>query len=147
MASLSPIDASEAARVVVAKTVYGEARGEGADGQAAVAWVIRNRTCRRTKTGGPYWWGGDLISVCRKPYQFSCWLASDPNRAKLDGLALTDPTYLVCRAAVDRVFDGQESDPTNGATSYYATDIPAPKWAANRAPSAHIGHHIFFVDP
>ncbi|CAF3868537.1 unnamed protein product [Rotaria magnacalcarata] len=28
---------------VVTRTVYGEARGESKDGQAAVAWVIRNR--------------------------------------------------------------------------------------------------------
>ena len=139
------IPATEQERVVVAKTVYGEARGEGPEGQAAVAWVIRNRVARRTPTGGPFWWGADLIAVCRKPYQFSCWLASDPNRPKLDALALTDPTYLACRVVVDRVCDGRESDPTGGATNYYATDIPVPPWAANRTPSARIGHHVFFV--
>jgi spore germination cell wall hydrolase CwlJ-like protein len=37
---------------VLTCTVYGEARGESEDGQAAVAWVIQNRVCKRSRIYG-----------------------------------------------------------------------------------------------
>ena len=37
------MNASEKDRDILARTLWGEARGEGLDGQIAVAWTIRNR--------------------------------------------------------------------------------------------------------
>ena len=34
---------SENDKFVMAQTIWGEARGEGSQGQKAVAWVIKNR--------------------------------------------------------------------------------------------------------
>lgn len=61
-----PIDGMNITNVVNAltRTLYAEAKGEGEDGQAAVASVIWNRA------------GGDhrkLVEVISKPWQFSCW--------------------------------------------------------------------------
>lgn len=67
-----------------AKTIWAEARGEPLEGQIAVANVILNRA----RQGG--WWGDDVVKVCRKPKQFSCWNNGDPNRAKMNGLGLVD---------------------------------------------------------
>lgn len=54
-------------------TIYGEARGESRDGQIAVGSVILERVEHRA-------WDGDTIKeVCLMPYQFSCYLPSDPN--------------------------------------------------------------------
>ena len=72
----------------LARTVWGEARGEGEAGMAAVAAVIRNRIDVSAAHGGKYWWGRDWISVCQARSQFSCWNPGDPNRAKL--LAVDD---------------------------------------------------------
>lgn len=50
----------------------------------AVANVIMNRVNR----GG--WYGASIKDVVLKPYQFSCWNATDPNRAKIDALTEAD---------------------------------------------------------
>jgi len=62
---------------VLARTLYGEARGEGLLGLEAIANVIMNRLkISRKKTNG-YWWGNSIVGICRKPYQFSCWNKDD----------------------------------------------------------------------
>ena len=73
---------TEKDRDILARTLWGEARGESLAGQIAVAWTIRNRV----KDGkDKSWWGEGYASVCQKPYQFSCWNRNDPNFAYLSG--------------------------------------------------------------
>ena len=72
---------------IFAKTIWAAARGEPLEGQIAVANVIINRA----RQGG--WWGDDVVKVCRKPKQFSCWNNGDPNRAKMNGLGLEDRAF------------------------------------------------------
>ena len=75
------INATEKDRYILARTLWGEARGESLAGQIAVAWTIRNRVDDgNTKS----WWGEGYAGVCQKPYQFSCW-KNDPNFAYLSG--------------------------------------------------------------
>ena len=66
---------------IMAKTIWGEARGEPYNGQVAVAWVIRNRAER----GG--WFGNTIREVCLKDQQFSCWNRNDCNRSQIDNLS------------------------------------------------------------
>jgi len=73
-------------RDILARTLWGEMRGEGVAGQIAVAWSIRNRVEMDLHNDGkPDWWGEGYAGVCRKPYQFSCWNKSDLNFACLSG--------------------------------------------------------------
>lgn len=127
---------------IVAKTLYGEARGEGREGLIAVAWVIKNRA------DNPGWWGKSIELVCLKPYQFSCWNADDPNAPYLRGRKLIPPReYMRCREAAVAVLEGHEPDPTNGATHYYSTSMKKPpKWANSGTKTTQIGRHIFFKD-
>lgn len=74
-------------------TVYAEARGESNAGRIAVATVILERV---DKQG---WMGKDIEEVCLMPFQFSCYLVSDPNRPKLLLIAKNFKTRL----AEDRV--------------------------------------------
>jgi N-acetylmuramoyl-L-alanine amidase len=122
-----------------ARTIWGEARGEGAAGMRAVAHVLLNRA----QDGR---WGLSLGAVCLAPYQFSCWNLKDPNRAKMLGMfsgdiELTAPTAAFGDANAERQ---QGIDPTGGATHYYADTSHAPDWANGAIQTAHIGHHIFF---
>lgn len=71
---------------VLARTLWGEARGQGHIGMEAVASVVLNRVKVAQGHGGKYWWGGNIIQVCQKPYQFSCWNRSDPNFQKLQAI-------------------------------------------------------------
>jgi spore germination cell wall hydrolase CwlJ-like protein len=128
---------------IMARTLYGEARGEIPAGQIAVAWCIRNRAeIDLHQDGRPDWWGEGIAGVCQKPFQFSCWNASDPMRPKL--LAASSAQLKDCLAACFAVLTGEAPDPTGGATHYYADTIPTPRWALGRSPVAAIGAHRFF---
>jgi len=87
-----PIDA---AVDTLARTLWGEARGEPVRGIEAVAAVVVNRVRLAQRRGG-MWWGSDIVAVCRKPWQFSCWNADDPNRAKLLAVTAADPVFATC---------------------------------------------------
>ncbi|WP_095093826.1 cell wall hydrolase [Pseudomonas sp. Irchel 3A5] len=140
---------SEKDRDILARTLWGEARGEGLNGQIAVAWTIRNRVdMDLNNDGNPDWWGEGYSGVCLKPYQFSCWNKSDPNYPFLSGAKQIPFRDLAqARSAADLVIDGKQPDPTRGATHYYAIMMPkAPAWAAKAKQTLKLGHHVFFKD-
>lgn len=126
----------------LARTAWGEARGQGMDGLAAVCNVVGNRV----RKGG--WWGNTYISVCKKPWQFSCWNEGDPNRAKVmrvqPGNIDFDDALVLARAQVE----GRLHDRTMGATHYYAKFLDnndaAPTWAFGKQPITVIGDHKFY---
>jgi N-acetylmuramoyl-L-alanine amidase len=134
---------------VVARTLYGECRGERLDGQIAVAWVIRNRaTWDALHDGHPEheWWGVSPADVCQHKYQFSCWLPSDPNSERLHDPKLSeDRVYRFLLQLAADVFADKHPDPTNGATHYKVWNTRA-SWDATCAghEGVRIGAHLFF---
>ncbi|UVE47624.1 cell wall hydrolase [Pseudomonas chlororaphis] len=137
--------ATEKDRDILARTLWGEARGEGLAGQIAVAWTIRNRVNDgRTKS----WWGEGYAGVCQAPYQFSCWNKNDPNYQFLSGAKpIQAGQFAQALRAADQVIAGAVPDPTGGATHYYATTMPkVPAWAAKARQTVRIGQHVFFKD-
>ena len=132
----------EAAVDTLARTLWGEARGEPVRGIEAVAAVIINRVRAAERRGG-FWWGDSVVAVCRKPFQFSCWNTNDPNRAKLLAVTAADPVFATCLRVARRAVAGLLDDPTVGATHYHATGLH-PDWAAGHGPSAEIGRHVFY---
>lgn len=127
---------------ILARTIWGEARGEGTAGMHAVAAVILNRVeiSRKYKN---FWWGRNVTEICRKPYQFSCWNRSDPNLQKLEKVDDRDIHFVTALRMARRALNGLLADPTMGATHYHAVGI-MPGWAVNEKPCAVIGHHIFY---
>lgn len=130
---------------VLARTLYGEARGEGAQGMAAVGHVVFNRVAARS------WWGRDVTAVCLKPWQFSCWNHNDPNRAALLHVSAPVPTFRLALDTASALLAAEaagtraHADPTGGATHYFAPAVVAtPRWAIGRAHCARIGRHLFF---
>ena len=147
--------------VIMALTMWGEARNEGNAGLAAVAWTIRNRAeADLWGDGKPDWWGEGIAGVCLKPWQFSCWNANDPGSAQMRAMltggstetgslnfrGVTDAKLQQCMAIAGDVLDGRIEDPTKGATHYYADYIATPKWAKGKDPGVVIGRHRFFAD-
>lgn len=124
----------------LARTIWGEARGEGIPGMEAVASVILNRTAN------PSWWGHDIVSVCLQPWQFSCWNDGDPNKQKLHSVSLrSDPDFSSATGIAMRAVNGELPDPTRGSDSYYALSMPIPpKWATRSAFTFIIGRHAFY---
>lgn len=127
---------------VLARTLWGEARGEGGQGMEAVACVILNRVAVAEERGG-YWWGKDIISVCQKPYQFSCWNRSDPNYRQLQAVTDKDIHFATAIRIARRAVANILIDITNGATHYHTKSI-MPDWTQGQTPCAVIGNHIFY---
>jgi spore germination cell wall hydrolase CwlJ-like protein len=129
---------------ILARTIYGEARGEyqqpngGLSALMAVANVVMNRVKQKT------WYGQTIIEVCQKPYQFSCWNIHDPNYELITKDVITDPLYQICFDVADKVSTGQWPDVTQGCDHYHATSIALPRWAQGLMVKAKIGHHWFY---
>lgn len=134
--------------LTLARTLYGEARGEPIDGKIAVAWVIRNRASRSRFAGALLGHDGAVDKVCRAPWQFSCWNEGDPNRPLL--LALREDQCRGEYGVATNVLDGLVADPTCGADHYHTIERPAwaqawpPDWAATMAETARFGGHVFY---
>lgn len=122
---------------ILARTIWGEARGEGLAGMEAVAAVILNRVA-----AGRF--GDGVYGVCRRPRQFSCWNDGDPNLAKLLAVTDADARFALAVHIARRALGGALADRTGGATHYHAAYV-FPRWARGRTPSAEIGRHIFYA--
>lgn len=133
---------NELAADILARTIWGEARAEPQAGMEAVASVVLNRVAVAMKKGG-YWWGNDIISVCQKPYQFSCWNRTDANYPKLIAVTEKNIHFATCLRIARRAVAGALSDQTGGATHYHA-DYVSPYWAKGQVPTIIIGRHIFY---
>jgi len=127
-------------RDVLARTIWGEARGDGWDGMQAVANVVMNRV------SDPTWWGHDVISVCLAREQFDCWMPHDVNRKQLEEVDETDPTFAEALTIAAEAISGDLADITHGATSYKANweGWPAHWPLPPREPLAVIGRQQFY---
>lgn len=125
---------------ILSRTVWGEARGESHLGKIAVARVIINRF-----NSGKWFAGKTIAETCQKPWQFSCWNAGDPNRAKMLSLSATDPTLQDCRVASEQSEHiGNLPDWFDAATHYHTANVH-PEWAHGHSPVGQIGAHLFYT--
>lgn len=131
-------DMTQPQKLYLAKTIWGEARGEGLKGMQAVANVIMNRVDR----GG--WYGASVKDVVLKPYQFSCWNATDPNRKLLDVIDENTLNASGAMSVAEAALNGQLQDITGGATEYHNKKI-TPAWNWDKLEkTVQIGNHIFY---
>lgn len=125
----------------MARTAWGEARGEGSRGMQAVLNVIMNRV----KKGG--WWGATPAEVCTKKSQFSVWNKSDPNYSKMLAVTEADKNFHDAMQLAELAYNGQLPDITGGATNYVnlAALSSIPSWVGKMTKTAKIGNHTFYV--
>ena len=141
--SQNPVDMQDVE--ILARTLYGEARGENISGKEAVANVVLNRVAKARARGGRYWWGATVRDVCLKKWQFSCWNTDDPNREKLLRVTSSNRIYQSCLRIARRAIAGTLKDLTSGATHYH-TNRAFPPWARGRMYACEIGNHQFYND-
>ena len=125
----------------MARTAWGEARGEGSTGMQAVLNVIMNRV----KAGG--WWGATPKEVCTKKSQFSVWNKSDPNYSKMLAVTTANADFATAKSLAGLAYAGALPDITNGATNYLALGSlsKVPSWVNKMQVVASIGNHTFYA--
>lgn len=110
-------------RDLVERVVAAEARGEGIEGQMAVAQVIMDRAVTRNQS---------ITKVCTAPAQFA-----EPYMGEI-----SEKT----KDAVSFVFDKGDR-PFELVTHFYAWElIDAPDWTEDKNFVAEIGGHRFYAD-
>lgn len=133
-------------RDILARTIYGEARGEygredgGLASLLAVASVIKNRFAE----GGRF--GKTIRDVCLKPKQFSCWNVDDPNERLLKYVTTADMIFRQCILVADKTLKNEWPDLTHGSNHYHANYV-MPFWAVGHKPRFQIGRHLFYKLP
>lgn len=132
--------------IVLALTIWGEARNQPIEGQIAVGCVVRNRLKRAVNTA-PRW-----RDVCLADEQFSCFNADDPNAgpiARAAAMLMTAvPTPELEQALwiAEGLMSGAALDNTKGATHYLTTALlktHPPTWAKNQPVLVVYGAHSF----
>jgi N-acetylmuramoyl-L-alanine amidase len=98
-------------QMLLARVIYGEARGESYTGKIGVGYVVKNRV------NDPRW-PNTYSGVINQPGQFAIW-RGDPSLLRgLDRNAWNDSIQ-----AADQVIRGTVSDPTTGATHFYSIKV------------------------
>jgi len=107
---------------IVALTLLGEARGEGAIGMYAVGCVIEKRSANRNLT---------LAQVCREGRQFSCWNKGGEKHMDLVGRILKADTkeakYAKTLARAMTAGDLEQS--YTSYADHYCTLATKPSWS------------------
>jgi len=129
----------------LARTIWGEARGEGLLGMEAVADVIINRYNIAIVHKNFWHWPASITQMCLMEWQFTCW--NDGNKEKM--LEVT-PADIVFKAALAIAYDAVDGllkplDITDGATHYLNPDEVdiKPNWAHGK-PLVVIKNHAFY---
>lgn len=125
---------------IMARTIYGEGRGESQGHRIAIGHVLLNRW--HSTTGQ---WAKDdtLATTCLRPWQFSAWNDGDPNMDKMMNVTLNNAVFRRCMAAALAAMD--TTDPTMGARHYHTVAMGWPRaWGARKEPCVVIGKHAFY---
>ena len=134
-------------QMILARAIFGEARGESKKGKIGVGWVIRNRA------DNPGWWGNSYHTVILKElrgiYQFSALDPTDANyRSVIDPFHTSSPSdkkaWHESYEIPGQILNGKVVDPTKGADHFFSTDIPIPSWADKEDFTVQIGKHKFY---
>lgn len=123
---------------VLARTVYGEARGEPDQGKLAVAWVVVNRARKHRIS---------IAAAALKSIHFSCWnnaRAMDANQLAMLTAEPGNPLFARCLIAALAAAHGIDPDPTGGARHYHAHHV-RPRWSRGKV-YLLIGGHRFYRD-
>ncbi|HYB11276.1 MAG TPA: cell wall hydrolase [Alphaproteobacteria bacterium] len=113
--------------------IYYEARGEAPEGQLAVAHVTLNRSRAH----------GFARTICDVVYQRNAFSWTGHRKGK-KAAPFDDDAWSLAAMIARLALSGLTEDPTGGATDFHAASA-RPSWVADKALTAEIGHHRFYV--
>lgn len=124
---------------ILARTIWGEARGEDMRGRIAVANVVMARVADPR-------WPDTVRGVCLQPLQFSAWNIGNPNREQMLAVDNDDEIFVECVAIARSAIDGRLGDVTDGANHYLTrAALAGTSWDDNFTKTAEIGSHVFLL--
>jgi len=118
--------------LLIARTIYGEARGEPVEGKIAAGYVMYNRN--HDKLG----WN-DILD----PKQFSCFNYGDPNLDNIMLVTIDDKVFQECVEVAFGIIWKKIPNPMNGATHYYNHAIVGRDPWPTLKTLGQIGKHTF----
>ena len=122
----------------LSRTIYWEARGDGAAGMEAIANVVMNRL-------GHEGFPNTICGVVKQgreqgACQFSWWCDG-----RLDD-AEEDEPYAIAKEIARKALNRQLPDRTNGALYYHRHNVP-PRWSVKYIKTVKVGKHDFYKPP
>lgn len=119
----------------LSRTIYWEAKGEGASGMEAVANVVMNRI-------GHEGFPNTICEVVRQgreqgACQFSWWCDG-----RLDD-AEEDKSYAIAKEIARKTLNRQLTDRTGGALYFHQREV-TPSWSAEYIKTVEVGEHVFY---
>jgi N-acetylmuramoyl-L-alanine amidase len=127
--------------LIIAATLWNEAREDGERGMHGVMNVIMNRANGNFKKAK---------EIALSPEQFSVWNnIKDPLKIanQLSGYRGKDDMYDKAIDIVDKARNGLLSDITGGAQYFFNPKKANPSWASRMVRTKTIGHHQFYKIP
>ena len=109
---------------VLARTIYGMARGLEDDPREAIAALVMNRCLAATKFDTQNRWGLTIADVCLWPDAFECWTPGSHHRQAAIRAVPGDKAFLECFLLAFRACHGFYSDLTMGADTYLEVGAP-----------------------
>ncbi len=128
------VETQKAEVTCMTQALYYEARGEGQNGQEAVAEVI----LQRVRSGGH---PDTICGVVREPRQFS-FLTDGSTKREIDADAWQSAKELATRIVRGELVTSL----TRRALFYHQVDVQ-PAWASEMVRTVKIGNHIFYRPP
>jgi len=136
-------------QMVLARTVWGEARDQNREARIAVAWSIKNML----GTASVYGLRDTYHKVILEPSQYSVFWEQPPDDNNLE--TLKDPLgttenpddhrkWREIYTIAGHVIRGEIEDPVNGAKHYYDDSIVRPDWANQESLVRKIDRIFFY---
>lgn len=119
----------------LSRTIYWEAKGEGAAGMEAIANVVMNRL-------GHEGFSNTICEVVmqgreRGACQFSWWCDGRSDDAE------EEKPYAIAKEIARKALNRQLTDQTGGALYFHQRKV-TPSWAAEYIKTVEVGEHIFY---
>jgi len=121
--------------ICLSRTIYWEAKGEGAAGMEAIANVVINRL-------GHEGFPNTVCDVVRQGHeqgacQFSWWCDGRSDDAE------DEKSYAIAKEITRKALNRQLADRTGGALYFHQWKL-APSWSTSYIKTARIGDHVFY---
>lgn len=118
----------------LARLAWAENRSNGYCGMLSIASVVINRMQENPKI-----FGATITQVVNKPYQFSVFGRTDPNRRKMAKVSDDDDEFVTAMLAAIAAVSGLD----NSAGALYFYSGAAPYWAHGMVVTTKMYGHVF----